>query len=392
MRQGDLVYHKDFGEGEVIADIGETVVARFGSEIKSCLIGNLEKRLKPRDLALRNQPEDARNCLRKAMASAIRSVNDEWGVFATSRVALLPHQLWVCRKTLETLPSRWLIADDVGLGKTIEAGLILLSLYSAKKLKRVLIITPASLKEQWRDRLLDMFDLRFQIYNPQDDKPKSGYFKAAGFVIASLETLRMDIDERWKRLTESGAWDMVIVDEAHRLNAEERGGGTLGYNLIKEMRKKETIKSLLFFTGTPHKGKDYNFFALLSLLRPDLFSPKDMTGEDIEKISLAMIRNNKQKVTDMKGEKLFAPSTVLRETFDYSAAEINFYNQLTDYIQLGLAFANNSEPTARRIINFVLISMQKLAASSIAAVRSAIAKRIVNLKNNEAFAEPLTEY
>lgn len=281
MRQGDLVYHEKFGEGEVIFDSGETVVARFGNAIHECLIGNLVVKRGPRELALQNHPEDARNCLCKVMASAIRSVNDEWGVFATSRVALLPHQLWVCRKTLEKLPSRWLIADDVGLGKTIEAGLILLSLHSAKKLKRVLIITPASLKEQWRDRLYDMFDLRFQIYNPQDDGPKSKFFKTAGFVIASLETLRMDNGGRWKRLIESGAWDMAIVDEAHRLNAEERGGGTLGYNLIKEMLKKDAIKSLLFFTGTPHKGKDYNFFALLALLRPDLFSPRNMTSGDI---------------------------------------------------------------------------------------------------------------
>lgn len=382
MEPGDLVFHEKFGEGTALLVAEESVIVRFQNNIQECQISNLMIRQRPRDLARRGLFEDTQKCLCKVMASAIRSVNDEWGVFATSRIALLPHQLWVCRKALETRPSRWLIADDVGLGKTIEAGLILLSLHSAAQLNRVLIIVPASLKEQWRDRIYDMFDLPFQIYHPEEDKPKNNYWKAARHIIASLETLRMDHNKRWKRLIDSGSWDVVIVDEAHRLNLEESGGVTLGYNLIKEMGKKEVIKSLLFFTGTPHKGKDYNFCALLSLLRPDLFSPRNIIDDDIEKISQVMIRNNKQKVTDMAGNKLFAPSSVKCENFVYSDEETIFYDKLTEYITLGLAFAQTTNAGTQRIINFVLATMQKLASSSVAAVRSTLAKRINTLKNS----------
>lgn len=105
-----------------------------------------------------------------------------------------------------------------------------------------------------------------------------------------------------------------------------------------------------------------------------------------------MIRNNKQKVTDMRGAKLFPPASVSPENFDYSADEINFYNKLTEYITRGLAFANNANPGARRIIGFVLITMQKLAASSVAAVRSAISKRLANLKNSSSTPETVIEY
>ena len=91
----------------------------------------------------------------RAQAAAIESVNDAWGVLSTSRIALLPHQLWVCRRVLETWPTRWLVADDVGLGKTIEAGLVFWPLIAKGTVRRLLIICPASLVEQWNQRLRD---------------------------------------------------------------------------------------------------------------------------------------------------------------------------------------------------------------------------------------------
>jgi SNF2 family DNA or RNA helicase len=97
----------------------------------------------------------------KAQAAAIRSLNDAWGVFSRSRIDLLPHQLWVCYRALQQWPIRLLIADDVGLGKTIEAGLILWPLLSSGKVRRLLILTPASLVEQWQYRLRTLFDIRY---------------------------------------------------------------------------------------------------------------------------------------------------------------------------------------------------------------------------------------
>ena len=93
------------------------------------------------DLAIRqNLPADPTNALLRAQALAIGSVNDQWGVFSRSRVQLLPHQLWVCRKVSQGWPFRWLIADDVGLGKTIECGLVLMPLIASGRVRRLLIL------------------------------------------------------------------------------------------------------------------------------------------------------------------------------------------------------------------------------------------------------------
>src|SRR5262249_45359682 len=137
------------------------------------------------------------------LASAIRSVNDQWGVFSRSRVALLPHQLWVCRKVRESWPTRWLIADDVGLGKTIEAGLVLLPLVSTGLVRRLLVLTPASLTSQWQQRLRAMFDLRLNRYVSELDDRKSDFWATHPMVVASFHTLRMDRRGQKQRLLDA---------------------------------------------------------------------------------------------------------------------------------------------------------------------------------------------
>ena len=92
--------------------------------------------------------DPALNVITRILGHCIISVNDSWGVFSSSRINLLPHQLWVCKRVLESWPTRWLVADDVGLGKTIEAGLILTPLLSSGRVRRLLILAPASLVEQ----------------------------------------------------------------------------------------------------------------------------------------------------------------------------------------------------------------------------------------------------
>ena len=115
----------------------------------------------------------------RALAMAVRSTDDRWGVFARSRITLLPHQLWVCHRVLSSWPDRWLIADDVGLGKTIEAGLILTPLVSRGRVRRLLVICPAGLVDQWRERLRDMFDIRAARYVPEMDRPRDDFLAHA---------------------------------------------------------------------------------------------------------------------------------------------------------------------------------------------------------------------
>ena len=274
LERGQAVHHPQFGSGRVEFDAGETVIVRFDHGLESCPRNALELRQGLRDLLEQGLTHPVLEVIVRAQAETILSINDTWGVFSRSRIALLPHQLWVCRTVLQRWPTRWLVADDVGLGKTIEAGLILWPVLSRGLARRVLILCPASLVEQWQYRLRTLFDLRFLRYSPEADTPRSGFWEQSTQVVASLHTLRDDRGGRHKRLLEAEPWDLVIVDEAHHLNADERGGATLGYRLLEKLQEAGRIRSLVLFSGTPHRGKDYNFLALLKLLRPDRFDPR----------------------------------------------------------------------------------------------------------------------
>ncbi|WP_338115485.1 DEAD/DEAH box helicase [Thiocystis minor] len=312
-------------------------------------------------------------------AAAILSVNDQWGVFSRSQIALLPHQLWVCHRVLQQWPARQLIADDVGLGKTVEAGLILWPLISKKLTQRILILCPAALVGQWQQRLRSMFDIRLTPYLTAADTPKADYWNGTSQVIASLPTLRQDHNGRHARLLAAEPWDLLIVDEAHHLNADEHQGATLGYALIKKLMEHGKIQSALFFTGTPHRGKPYNFWALLHLLRPDLFDPDRPDAEQIPHLREVLIRNNKQSVIDMQGRKLFKPLQQHPITYRYSDTEREFYRNLTDFIASGRAYASTLSKNEGKQVMLVLIAMQKLASSSVAAIRKALKGRLGRL-------------
>jgi hypothetical protein len=164
--------------------------------------------------------DDSRAVLCRAQALAIASVNDQWGVFSRSRVQLLPHQLWVCRQVTRAWPIRWLVADDVGLGKTIEAGLILEPLIASGRVRRVLVLAPARLVPQWRARMKTMFDIRLQEFTADSDRGRISFWETAHQVVASFHTLRMEKPR--KRLLQAEPWDLVIMDEAHHFQAQER--------------------------------------------------------------------------------------------------------------------------------------------------------------------------
>lgn len=376
LQQDDKVQHPEKGVGQVRANLGDTVLVRFEDGVEELPVGTL-KRVADRAEELTVAP--AVDVVTKALGFAILSVNDAWGVFSRSRIALLPHQLWVCNRVLQSWPTRWLVADDVGLGKTIEAGLILTPLLSSGRVKRLLILAPAGLVPQWQQRLREMFDIRTMIYAAGSDTPTSDYWNTQSMVVASAQTLRRDSKGRWDRLLDAEPWDMVLVDEAHHLNVDETRGPTLSFELASELQKRGKIQSMVLFTGTPHRGKDHGFKALLHLLRPDLFSLD--APLDYGRLREVMIRNNKSKVTDMEGRPLFTPVTSRSETYSYSHEEESFYEQLTEFITAGRAYASKMKShQQQRTVMLVLIAMQKLASSSVAAIRSALANRLVRLE------------
>lgn len=390
--QNDHVRSNKFGVGTVILDRGPTVLVRFDDAIRELEVADLERLCTPEQAIHLPQWHVPLEVLTRMQAETIYSINDAWGVFSSSLITLLPHQLWVCRRVLQEWPTRWLIADDVGLGKTIEAGLILLPLLARARIKRLLILAPASLVDQWHYRLRTMFGIGVTPYLAEADTARSDYWNSTHQVVASLHTLRMDRPDRRQRLLAAEPWDIVLVDEAHHLNADEERGLTLGYKLIEELDQHHRIKSMVFFTGTPHRGKNYGFFSLLKLLRPDMFDPRRSMREQLPHLRKVMIRNNKQNVTDLKGQRLFAAPKVRSETYMSSAAESHFYDMLTEFITSGKAYASTLSKSDGRAVMLVLIAMQKLASSSVAAIRRALRGRLERITRGQDTLKHLEEH
>jgi len=379
------VWHPVHGPGWVELTKRLSAIVRFVHGLEEVLLEDLE--LRPD--APTSAP--AAEILARVQAEAITAVNNAWGVFSRSRVTLLPHQLWVCRQVITRWPSRWLVADDVGLGKTIEAGLILWPLLAAGQVRRVLILCPAGLVEQWQQRMRTMFDIRLTRYLPQADTARSGFWETHSAVVASLHTLRDDRGGRHARLLAAEPWDLVIVDEAHHLHATETGV-TLGYRLLERLDQAGRIQGMVFFSGTPHRGDDHAFLALLKLLRPETFDPRRPLIEQLADLPGVMIRNNKQRVTTLQGERLFQPPTVRAVTYSYSAQEADFYRLMTEFIATGKAYASTlGESTEGRAVMLVLIAMQKLASSSVAAVSRAMTRRLARLRQSAVAREARSE-
>lgn len=372
---GIPVSHPRHGNGRVVVAMGATAVVRFGGTVEQVLASEIVEIPSLYSSLRTGADADPIDAVIRAQALAIRSVNDQWGVFSRSRVQLLPHQLWVCRKVTQEWPFRWLVADDVGLGKTIECGLVLMPLIASGRVRRVLILAPAKLVPQWQFRLKDMFDIRLQRYVTEADTARGDFWSTASMVAASFHTLRDDRRGARQRLLNADPWDLVIVDEAHHLSVDDRAGETLAYSLVSDLQERGKINSLLFFTGTPHRGKDYGFFGLMRLVRPDLFDPERDPLEQLSQLSKVMIRNNKATVTDLQGQKLFKPVNVFSREYQYSDDETQFYRTLSEFVIDGRAYAATLDGRAQTARMLVLITLQKLAASSIAAIRNALRRR-----------------
>ena len=389
---GDRVRHAQRGLGTLVAlqPDGLAVVEFIGSGFQRLPATELES-VGAWDARLEQGTLDSPlETVTRLLAYAIQSVQQTWGVFSRSRIHLLPHQLWVCRKVLESWPPRWLVADDVGLGKTIEAGLIMTALQARGKLGRFLVLCPASLVPQWQNRLRTMFAINTVAYTADQDRSETNFWEMQSKVVASLHTLRTDMGGRHDRLLASGPWDLIVVDEAHHLGAQEHES-TLAYELVEKLKRADRIRGLVLFTGTPHKGVDYTFLALMNLLREDLFNPDQPIEEQLASLPLALIRNSKANARDLQGERLFHGTSITDHVFQYSEPERTFYNRLSAFIQEGLLYGQQLGESEGRAVGLVLITFQKLAASSVTAVRRALQRRLDSLTDNRERLNQLEE-
>ncbi|MBP9887717.1 MAG: DEAD/DEAH box helicase family protein [Leptospiraceae bacterium] len=310
--------------------------------------------------------------------------NNVGGMLSNSTADILPHQLFVASKATTT-SGNFLIADEVGLGKTIEAGLTYTILKGQGKAKRTLIITPASLVMQWQREMKEKFNEDFAIYN-QDfsvKKSKVNTFSNHHKVIASIDTLRTDngADSHKQLLLQADDWDLVVFDEAHKLSKtaySSKMESTERYKLAEDLVNK--CKKMILLTATPHQGDESKFKNLLRLVSPDLL--KDWGKENFKtEMNKFVVRNRKRDAISLEGQPLFLGRNVNHVNVELSAAETEFHHKLREYIKEAYKQSENLSGNRKNAVGFLLVTFQKIASSSLFAIRKSLEARL-NLLNN----------
>lgn len=317
----------------------------------------------------------------RMLSKALQIWNANTGAFGRLDIDPLPHQLDVARKVVSSPQARWLIADDVGLGKTIEVGLILHALSQRNRCRRVLIVCPSSLTKQWKDEMRAKFGRAFEIYH-RDFRPEyADEMRLREHVIISLDLAKRD--EHLTRLIEAGFWDVIVFDEAHRLGRSETGEQTERYALAHKLR--DRTHSLLLLTATPHQGKTRRFAALLELVRPDLLPEIRTLEMNPEVVGDIIIRNRKTRVTDAEGNLIFRGHDTLRHMVIPSHEMREADKALRRYLSEGYrASAGAKDRMIGRAIGFVMTTYRKLASSSVSAIERALERRLARLQDIDA--------
>lgn len=296
----------------------------------------------------------------------------------TSKVDPLPHQIEaVYSKTLQKPRIRFLIADDPGAGKTIMAGLIIKELKIRNLVKRILIVAPGHLKDQWRRELAERFE---ETFIPVGRTYADSLFGQNVWLRENQIVTSIDFAKREDVLPSIAAayFDLIIVDEAHKMSAYRYGekiDKTSRYKLGETLAK--ITNHLLFLTATPHKGDPENFRLFLDLLEPGFFATNEMLEESIKnKDNELFIRRIKEDLKNFEGEPLFLPRYVKTTAFQWgtkSPKEKNLYNDLSRYVNTQYNKALTKDK--RRNIAFALVILQRRLASSTYALLKSLDRR-----------------
>jgi len=296
-----------------------------------------------------------------------------------TRTNLEPYQVEAVYKALNTYKHRILLADDVGLGKTIETGMMLKELFLRGFANRVLIIVPAPLRYQWQRELRERFDENFIIYDSfYVDALKSSLPKDANVWEANSKIITsLDFAKREEVLVELERvlWDVIVFDEAHKLTVSKYGNKverSLRFKLAYSLYDK--TESILLLTATPHKGDTFAFYGLLTLIDPYIFEDESKIAS--EKLNKIMIRRGKDGIVDAEGKPVFRPREVVTIPISYDEKEKELYAAVTAYVQ---EFYNLAKSQKNRTVGFAMVLLQKRMVSSIAAIRSSLKNRLTNL-------------
>jgi SNF2 family DNA or RNA helicase len=369
---------------------------------------------------------------------------------SSARIEPQLHQVYVAHRVTQKLQPRMILADEVGLGKTIEAGLIIKELRARELINRVLIVVPASLQRQWQSELRSKFNEDFEII----DGAAAQYFGRGGGnpwvarpnVICSLPFASSP--KRAEQIIEA-EWDLVIFDEAHRVRRSRQSASktrvTLAYRLADEL--KELVNGLLLLTATPMQVDPYELYSLIELVEPGLFPGYDsynsrrgflprlnalmkvlkgwqtlsredqvaavgmhqkLLGElgihprdafvvlqdeqDRERLMDALVAKHPLAAAVIRNRKAevggFTPRQAATVPVELEPDELQLYEDVTAYLREGYSRARADKNLA---LGFVMVTYQKMLASSSHAIRQSFRRRVAKLRDQAAAAIPKTK-
>ncbi len=365
------------------------MVYKTGAELgQAVLYRDHEEALEPADDVARPFTADAARFKLVAEAQRIRLAGafDPMLAVATSAVEPLPHQIRaVYGEMLPRTPLRFLLADDPGAGKTIMAGLYIKELLLREDAKRVLIVAPGGLVEQWQDELHEKFGMRFALLTAQSAESRVGgsVFDDQPLLIARMDQLARN-EELQAQLADSH-WDLVVVDEAHRMAAHY-----FGYKLAKTRRFQlgellgRRARHLLLMTATPHSGSDEDFQLFLSLLDRDRFEGRFRRGVHSTSSEGLMRRMVKEDLLTFEGRPLFPERVAETVPYHLTDVEAELYEQVTDYVRHEMNRAQKLDGKRRNTVGFALTVLQRRLASSPEAIYRSLVRRAERLERHKA--------
>ncbi|MBI3372873.1 MAG: DUF3883 domain-containing protein [Betaproteobacteria bacterium] len=334
----------------------------------------------------------------QAYALGIAYEFDPYFGLSISRVDPLPHQLEAVYEYLLKLARvRFLLADDAGAGKTIMSGLLIRELELRGLAERILIVCPANLAFQWQRELKEKFDTKFLILKGQDVRDQFGVnqWLEQNRVITSLDLAkRQDILPGLRQVH----WDLIIVDEAHRMSAADESHKSLRYRLGELLR--DTSDHLLLLTATPHKGDPENFSLFLQILDADCYADVKSIREAMDrKRAPFYLRRTKEAMVyfpqrredgSWAAEKIFTKRIPHTVDFHIDGAEFDLYREVTRYVkrESARAAAEGEDPRARAI-GFLMSLYQRRLASSTYAMRHSLENRARRLEDGLKRAQDL---
>lgn len=318
---------------------------------------------------------------------------DRFVAIEGNRIDITPYQVKAAYEILTSYDHRYLIGDEVGLGKTIEAAIVIEELAARGRADRVLIIAPAPLTTQWQEELREKFDRESVIYDRKyvssmrQAHPSKNVWTHDDYIITSIDFAKQDdMLAALKNVEED--WDLVIIDEAHHLTA--RRDGKFGKIATDRYRVGEVVSDrsdgLIFLTGTPHNGKRDQFYFMISLLDPYRF--KDENDVHKEGLQDLMIRRLKDEMYESDGSKMFPEKNIQTLPVTFTPTERSLYEDVTTYITENYNLANRED---NETVGFAMVLYQKRLVSSIYAIRQSLKNRLESIRAGDTDPKDLSQ-